>query len=172
MCSGKANHTNSIDSAIGRVQCSSEKSEISLNTGSSVLNTFHITLRNFSNESRRCHIMENRIARAYLPVRYDASHTGDAECNSVQHMPSSCMEILITIHESTVFSLKNIRQTSLVGPDCSTADGTRICFHLMISANVGNISECKDLLSVKQRYWSALSYHSCLISKKDFYGNK
>lgn len=133
-----------IHSVIGCVQLFMTSPEYQ-NAGSLVFYPINITLLNFLEESCRSRIVEYATVCAYLSVRYDATHIGEAGCNSPQDKPTSSIEILKQTYESIAFDLEKIRQTTLVGLNCTAADGRLICFYLLISFYVADIPDCKDL---------------------------
>lgn len=164
----KCKQTDGIASIVEGIQLYSDKSQIFLRSGSLAFYPLHITLLNVSEEFCESHIVKSKTVFAYLPVTFEASHTGNSSGNFLQYKHNSNINFLKTIHESITFSLENIRQTALVGIDCKTTDGHEIGFYFIIlSYNyVADILEREDMLSFKRRSRSSLPCHDFLVLKE------
>lgn len=107
----------------------------------------HVILLSFSEEQRRVHIKSDWTVWAYLPVHFESTNwnkiSGDHEVSMKREKKNSKTreDVLWDLHESTHFSLNNVKRTDLNGFQCKTVGNHHILIHLMLSSYIADIPE-------------------------------
>lgn len=156
-------------SCMGGLQIFSDKSQIALKAGTLSFYPLHMTLINFTEEARRCHIVERRTVVAYLPVTFQHADSDDGNALSTTTRTKKRrigrVDFLEGLHESISFVMTPVIEAALSGLCCATSDVYRFRLHLMMTSYISDNPEAEDMLSVKRGCATDSPCHRCVVGK-------
>ena len=150
-------------SFVGMIQLYSDKHKSSLKDSAFQFYSFDVTLLNFCESCRRKYIQSGSTNIAFLPVQYYKYVNGQKVVQAVNRLARLKM-----LHISISFILSDLRSTAYEGFSCSDKDGRiRICHPCLVRYSC-NLTEGKDLTSVRNGNNSKRNCHRCLALTTDF----
>lgn len=88
------------------------------------------------------------------------------------HTVASRIPFLRALQESIELRFKKLAQCAIQGLTCTSSDGAKTLFLILLKSFVEDISECEDMHSVKRGTQTATPCHNCVVAKDIFSVNR